>query len=62
METAAHEAVNRAVKLVASDDRTALVRCLQTGRECFIPLASADLSPAGELTVPTAVAREAGLL
>lgn len=62
MEAPRNDVVSRPVRLIANDDRTALVRCLHTGRECFISLAAADLSPNGELTLPAEVAREAGLL
>ncbi|MER8394032.1 hypothetical protein NKH10_19270 [Mesorhizobium sp. M1340] len=60
-----NEAVTRTVKLLDSYDRAALVRCSETGRQGWISLAHADLSPAGPLhvlTAPTSVAREAGLL
>ncbi|WP_172373307.1 hypothetical protein [Mesorhizobium sp. NZP2234] len=63
--TADSELFTRTVKVVDSYDRGALVRVNETGREGWISLAHADLSPAGPLhvlTVPAAVAREAGLL
>lgn len=66
MAPADSAAVTRTVEVLDSYDRAALVRCSETGRECWIELANADLSPAGGkqhvLTVPAGVAREAGLL
>lgn len=65
MMDARNEPITRNVKLLDSYDRAALVRCCETGREGWIALAHADLSPAGPLhvlTVPADIAREAGLL
>ncbi|MER9505993.1 hypothetical protein [Mesorhizobium sp. M0579] len=59
------EPFTRTVKVLDSYDRGALVRVNETGREGWISLAHADLSPASRLhvlTLPTEVAREAGLL
>lgn len=61
----AAEPFTSTVKVLDSYDRGALVRVNDTGREGWISLAHADLSPAGPLHVLTAsteVAREAGLL
>ncbi|RWF64109.1 hypothetical protein [Mesorhizobium sp.] len=59
------EPFTRTVKVLDSYERAALVRDNDTGREGWISLAHADLSPAGPLhvlTVSVEVAREAGLL
>lgn len=65
MDAADNEAVTRTVKLLESYDRAALVQCSVTGRERWIELANADLSPAGSshvLTMTAGAAREAGIL
>ncbi|ESZ63745.1 hypothetical protein X728_08935 [Mesorhizobium sp. L103C120A0] len=61
----AAEPFTSTVKVLDRYDRGAFIRVNDTGREGWISLAHADLSPAGPLHVLTAsteVAREAGLL
>ncbi|MBZ9821935.1 MULTISPECIES: hypothetical protein [unclassified Mesorhizobium] len=63
--SAGAEVYTRTVKVLDAYERAALVRDNDTGREGWISLAHADLSPAGPLhvlTVSVEVARDAGLL
>ncbi|TJV68580.1 MAG: hypothetical protein E5X76_28775 [Mesorhizobium sp.] len=63
--SAGAEVYTPTVKVLDAYERAALVRDNDTGREGWISLAHADLSPAGPLyvlTVSVEVARDAGLL
>lgn len=50
----------RQVRLLASSDRAALVRCIETGEEIVASLATAELEPSGRELYTLTMPAEAG--